>query len=675
MQRLPGPLLVAALLGACGCAAQTPPPGLAPDKPAPAPAAPTATAPAASVPPAAATAEVTADPPRPGDPDRDAALDKLALAVVDAHTNGEPAFSRDGKKVLFTSDRDGLPQLYVKDLGKGGATTRLVTTTERTFSAQALPDGKSVLFVSDRGADENFSFFRVDLDGKNLVELTPANKLHRDQAFVVDGKPDTVFYSARAAADVGTTVYAASVTAPGEEKVLYKDDKPGFLIDVSRDAKWGLYRRYLTRSENYLILLELATGVTRPLYPTSGKVSIWAAQLSADGKSVFLATDGGAEQTLLLALDTATGKELARYVERKPATATIPAIEVAKKGNLVALSVNAGNHGEVRLLDAVTLKPKATVTTPLGDGRIAAFSEDGKRLGLEWSTPAQPNDVYAVDTRTGKVAAILTDARPELDRLPAMDASIVEIDAFDGRKIPTNVYLPAGAQGKKLPVIVLYHGGPAASSTIAWQPWARFFTSLGYAWVEPNVRGSNGFGRAFEEADNGPKRLDAFKDVETAGRWVAAQPWADKDRLVVMGGSYGGYTVLIGLTRFPDLWRAGVDMVGVVNLRTMLATTTGLIREVFVLEFGDLEKDAAFLDSISPLRDADKIVDPLFVYQGQQDPRVPRAESDQIVRALRARRVPVEYMVAANEGHSLDRRENQLEFYTRVARFLDTYLK
>jgi dipeptidyl aminopeptidase/acylaminoacyl peptidase len=673
MRRLPRSLLVVAFVGASGCAAQTPPPGLAPDTPASPAAQPAATA---ATPPSATSIEVAPDPMRPGDPERDAALDELARAVVDAHTSGEPAWSRDGKKVVFTSDRDGLPQLYVSDLGTPNApTTRLVAMTERAFSAVALPDGKSMLFGSDRGADENFSIFRVDLDGKNLVELTPQNKLHRDQPFVADGKPDTVFYSARAAADVGTVVYAASASAPGDEKVLYKDDKPGFLVDVSKDAKWGLYRRYLTRSENYLIVLELSTGVTRPLYPTSGKVSIWAAQLSADGKRVYISTDGGGEEALLLALDTATGKELARYVERRPATATIPAIAVAKKGQLVALSVNAGNHGEVRLLDAMTLKPKATVSVPLGDGRIGSFSEDGKRLGLEWSTPAQPNDVYAIDTRTGKVTPIHKEARPELDRLPAMEASIVNIDAFDGGKIPANVYLPAGAQGKKLPVIVHYHGGPAASSTVGWSAWARFFTSLGYAWVEPNVRGSNGFGRAFEEADNGPKRLDAFKDIESSGRWVAAQPWADKDRLVVLGGSYGGYTVLIGLTRFPDLWRAGVDMVGVANLRTMLATTTGIIREVFVLEFGDVQKDGAFLDSISPLRDADKIVDPLFVYQGQQDPRVPRAESDQIVKALRARRVPVEYMVAADEGHSLDRRENQLEFYVRVARFLDVALK
>jgi dipeptidyl aminopeptidase/acylaminoacyl peptidase len=224
-------------------------------------------------------------------------------------------------------------------------------------------------------------------------------------------------------------------------------------------------------------------------------------------------------------------------------------------------------------------------------------------------------------------------------------------------------------------VIVNYHGGPAGSSAIRWNPISRFFLAQGYAWLEPNVRGSSGFGRGYEAADNGKQRLDAFKDIETTGRWAAAQPWADKDRVVVFGGSYGGYTVLIALTRYPEIWRAGVDLFGVANLKTFMATTSGFIREIFLLEFGDPDKDAAFLDSISPLRDAEKIGDPLFVYAGANDPRVPRSESDLIVKALRTRRVPVEYMVAANEGHSLSHRENIIGFLARSARFLESHMK
>jgi dipeptidyl aminopeptidase/acylaminoacyl peptidase len=280
-----------------------------------------------------------------------------------------------------------------------------------------------------------------------------------------------------------------------------------------------------------------------------------------------------------------------------------------------------------------------------------------------------------LDVATGVLTPLRKEPRPSIPELAAVETQLVEIPAHDGLKIPTNVYLPAGATGKKLPAMVNYHGGPSGISRVRWDPIARFFLGLGYAWIEPNVRGSVGFGRAFEMADNGAKRSDAFKDIETAGRWVGAQPWADKNKLIVYGYSYGGYSTLIGLTHQSDLWRAGVDLFGIANLPTFLKTTSGDIREIFKTEFGDFEKDADLLSEQSPLRQVDKIVDPLFVYAGANDRRVPKSESDLIVKALRERNVPVEYMVASDEGHSLSRRENRIALASRVARFLETALR
>lgn len=633
--------------------------------------------PPVTAPPPAAPADATPTKVTGADAARDAELAKLAAPLYEIFNNSGAQLTRDGRRVVFVSDRDGLPQAYVSEVARPAAPpVRLVTTQERVSSPTVLPDGKAIVFRSDHGADENWGFFRVGLDGAGLTALTPA-KLQRDPPFVVDGA-DQLIYSARATSDVATTVYRTSSKAAGEEQVLYKDPKPGGLLDVSRDGKRALYVRFLTESENYVVVLDLAKGTAQPLYPAAGgKVHIDAARLSADGKRAIVATDGGGDQSLVLALDVASGKEVARYVEQHPVTASITDLEVARRGNALAFVVDAGNHRELRLLDATTLKPRAAVAMPLGSGGVDGFSEDGKRLTLSWSTPNAPNDVLALDAATGKLTALRKDAHPQLDQLGGVEASLAEAPAFDGGKIPLNVYLPAGAatSGKKLPVIVDYHGGPSGSSAIRWSPQVRFFLSLGYAWVQPNVRGSTGFGRAYEMADNGPRRPDGFKDVEAAGRWVAAQPWADKDRLVIFGGSYGGYTVLIGLTRMPSLWRAGIDLVGVANLKSFMATTSGIIHELFLVEFGDPDKDAAFLDSISPLRDAAKIVDPLFVYAGANDPRVPRTESDLIVAAARSNRVPVEYMVANNEGHSLAHRETQLEFASRAARFLETHLK
>jgi len=606
---------------------------------------------------------------------RDAELATKAAGFVDAFTNTEPALTRDGKRVVFVSSRDGHPQLYLGDARRSEEpATRILTTAERVTGAMVTEENKAIIFRSDTGADENWSYFRVGLDGKNLVELTPGAKLSRDEFFVPDGRPSTMYFSARKMSEARSTIYSTSALAPSEPKPLYTDDKPAFLSDVSPDGKLAIVHQYPSRAENYVLRLDTDSGKAEKLFPPDGKVSIFDAKLSRDAKRVFVATDLGEEVSLILALDSKTGKVLAKHAIQ-PSTAQVNALTVAKEGGLVAVSLLVGNHAEIRLLDGKTLTPRAAIQMPLGQGQATEFSQDGKRLVAHWSTPRSPTDLFSIDTRTGKVEQMRREGRLSLGGMPAIEATVVDISAFDGGKIPTNLYMPSGPATSKRPVLVVYHGGPSGASVIRWNPSTAFYLSLGYIVVEPNVRGSGGFGRAFEAGDNGPKRLDAFKDIETSGKWVAAQPWADKDRLVVFGGSYGGYTVLIALSRWPELWRAGVDLFGVADLKTFMATTSGLIRDIFLLEFGDPDKDAAFLTSISPLTDVGKIVDPTFVYAGANDPRVPRSESDLIIKALRQRKVASEYFVADNEGHSLARRDNQIIFFSRVARFLETHLR
>jgi dipeptidyl aminopeptidase/acylaminoacyl peptidase len=606
----------------------------------------------------------------------DPALAAKASGFVDAFTNSAAVFARDGKRTVFLSNRDGLPQLYIGGKAEEPA-QRLLETKQRIANAVTAPGGKDVLFEMDTGADEQWSVYRVGLDGKNLVELTPGAKLNRDAPVIPDGKPSTMYFTARKMSEAKSTLYVASATAAtAEPKAIYTDERSAFLVDVSQDGTFALLRQYPSKSENYLLRVDIATGKAERIFPAGDKkVSIMDAKLSRDGKRVFVATDLGEEQTRVLAIDAKTGKQLANHAV-VPASADINNIIVAKQGGLLALSVLAGNHAEVTLLDGKTLEAsKVEVKMPLGQGSALDFSTDGKRLAVQWSTPNTPTDLFAVDVTTGKVLPLRKEDRPSLKSMPPIEATVTEIPSFDGGKIPTNVYMPAGEAGKKHPVIVGYHGGPAGTSVIRWNPSTAFFLSLGYIVVEPNVRGSSGFGRKYEEGDNGPKRLDAFKDIETSARWVAAQPWADKERLVVYGGSYGGYTTLVALSRWPDIWRAGVDLFGVADLASFMATTSGVIRDIFLLEFGDPDKDAAFLASISPLNDVAKIVDPTFVYAGANDPRVPRSESDLIVKALRGRKIPSEYMVADNEGHSLARKENQVAFMARCARFLEAALK
>ncbi len=620
--------------------------------------------------PAAPSSAVAPDPAQGG---RDAELTEQAMRIIDAFANHTASLSPDGKQIAFVSTRDGLNQIYLADASKPDApATRLVESKERCHQPTFTPDGRAVIYISDRGADEYFSIFRVDLESRAVTELTAGARLRRSPPIIPDLAGGAMFFTAGKAEEREVKLYRGATDAAAQPELVYKDPGPGALYAVSRDGKQALVARWQTLADGQLFLVNAAAGTARQVYPPSGKqANIIAAEFTADGKRILVATDEGGESAVLLALDP-DGRERARYVETRPKTAQLTGIAVSPRGKQIAVLVDAGNRNEVRILDARSLRPRKTARLPLGAGGLGSFGLDGKRFTLTWSTPEVPVDVFAVNATSGRTAALRHDERPTLAGLGKIEVSITEVKSFDGTVVPVNQYLPAGRTGK-LPVIVIVHGGPAGASTVNFNPWARFWTGLGYAVLEPNVRGSTGFGRAYEKGDNGPRRLDSVKDMEAVGRWAIAQPWSD-GRAIVFGGSYGGYMTLMGLALQPDLWKAGVNLVGPANLISFMATTTAEIRSLFLEEFGDPEKDREFLMSVSPIRYVDKIVAPLFVYQGANDPRVPQAESEQVVAALRRRDVPVEYMLVANEGHSVEHKENHAAFLGRAARFLETHL-
>jgi dipeptidyl aminopeptidase/acylaminoacyl peptidase len=666
---------VAIVIAACSGTPSKPPPAQ-PSSPI-APGAPAA--PVDTTVPVATSARAAPDVPTGAAAARDGELAAKFAPFLDAFLNTEAVFTRDGKRLLFVSNRDGLPQLYVAT--PDGPATRVVTTKERITGVIAAPGGKDVIFLSDTGADDNWSVFRVGIDGTNLIELTPGDKMRRGTVRIPDGRPSLMFFHARKQSEVKSTVYSALSTAPSTPKAIFTYDKPGGLADVSPDGKTAVFVSSTSRSENQLLRIDVESGKATPIYPSSGEVSIFEARIARDNRRVYIATDGGADNCLIVAIDMMTGKEVGRHAFT-PGTARVTTLAVSRDTGLVAAVIAIGNHSEVHLLDARTLAERTSITMPLGSGSVPSscsrcnaleFSDDGKRLVVPWSTPEWPTDLFVIETATGKKVS-RAEPRPSLPVLP-METLKIDIPAFDGGRIETNVYVPKGGRGIKHPTLVSLHGGPANTSMTRWSAGIAFLTSLGYSIVEPNVRGSAGYGRAFEQADDGPRRLDAFRDIETASRWAAAQPWADRSRMAIVGQSYGGYSVLIAMTRWPELWRAGVDMVGIANLETFMATTEGTVREIWLRELGDPDKDAVFLRSISPLTDVGKIDDPLFVYAGANDARVPRSESDQIVAALRARKIPVEYMVADNEGHSAARRETLIQLYPRFTRFLEAALR
>ncbi len=666
MRALRPTVLVAFVLA--GCEGEPLPPPVVPAPPAAASPATSAAAGVARPPADSRPTELTAEQKA-----RDDARRPLAEAIIGAYSNYDARFSPDRKKIVFGSRRGGNRELYVADVARPDAPPVAVTQgPERTESGVFSRDGKSIFFTRDSGADENFRIYQVGLDGKNETCLTPGPVLNRSAPMEPRRQPGTLVYTQSNVRSPATQFVVQRVGK--EPQVVFTEQAPSFLNDVSADGKRALYSRLSSWSDLVVFELDLGTGKTRRLYPAEGKkAAVKDASYSPDGLRAYVSGDDGGSSQVLVALDVKSAAVQQTFVQRSPATASIAQVAVSPRGDRLGVSIDAGDHQEAWLFDARTLQPVMKVPAPLGVVSLGPFSEDGAKITATLDEPSAPRDVLSIDVARGVIEPLRKDPRPGLESLPSIETSIETVKAFDGLSIPIIVYLPKGARtnGQKLPVIAEFHGGPQGSETVGWDQFARFFGAQGYAFIEPNVRGSKGYGRAYEMADNREKRADWLKDLISVNAWARSQPWADPNRVIAMGGSYGGYTVLMALTRQPKLWRAGVEYAGTANLVTFLQSTDQAIRSGFVDEFGDLDKDRALLEEFSPITAIDQLVAPLYVYQGQNDPRVPRAEADQVVGALRARNVPVEYQLAGNEGHSLDRKENRAEFLVRVARFLE----
>lgn len=599
----------------------------------------------------------------------DAEIAARAAQFVDAFSDQAPVLAPDGQ-VAFVSTRDGLPQLYVGRVAEPDRPPRkLPLPAERVLAPQLLPDGKTLVFLSDVAGDRKFRVFRIGLDGSGLAALTPADELRR-ATLQVARRAGTLVYTAHVLADQSTRVLVQAVD--GAPREIYRDPKVGGIRDVTADGRRALYVQSSSDTEQALFALDLADGRATRLFPPAGEpCALGDASFTADGASVITGCERRGRPLRLVRLDAATGEEQARHDEAAAPNASLDTLAVSPAGDLVLVALDAGDHAELRALDPRDLGALPAPRVPLGSIDLGAFDRDGKRLALTVRRPDAPPEIAALDVASGAIEPLRRETRPGLGTPP--HASIERLTAFDGGTLPVNLYLPDGARGR-LPTLVLVHGGPTGNAKIEWSPTIGFWTAMGFAVIAPNIRGSSGFGIAYEEADDREHRIDAVRDIETVNRWARAQPWCDGDRLVIGGISYGGYMALLALTRQPDLWRAGIDGSGMSNLVTMEQLEDQTVRAFDDTEFGALGKDDALLVAWSPITQVDRIVAPVFVYQGVRDPVTPQHEADQIVAALRRRRVPVEYMLIANEGHGVTRRENIIAYLARSYRFLAEHI-
>jgi len=544
-------------------------------------------------------------------------------------------FMPDRDQVLFLSDLTGEAQVYLVS-AQGGWPRQLTFFRDGATGATVSPDGLHILVSADAGGNECDQFYLTSPLGEAPVRVTPS-----DSAIYTFGgwsDDNTRFaFTSNERDPRFFDVYIHEIDR-GESRLIYQRDSwlscmgwlPGdrFLM-VSDD-----------RSREGLIVVDVETGGDRLLTQFEQRGAPEAPEGSGDG--AVADPQAGSRGTV-----------------------------VSADGRLMVHAATVDGYTELKITDLPQGLDIPPPPLPPGQYSDLAFSRDNTRMIFTYSSPQQNSDVWIYHLDRAELTRVTRSGMAGIDPASLVRPLAVEYPSFDGLMIPGLLYLPHGAQpGDSLPTVVKMHGGPASQSLPCLSPVVQYFVHRGIAVFEPNVRGSAGFGREYSRLDDREKRLDAVRDMEYATYWLVEQGWSHPQRLGIMGDSYGGYMVLAALTEQPDLWACGVDIVGIANFVTFLERTGPWRRASREAEYGSLETHRDLLTAISPIHKVDRVQAPLLVVQGANDPRVPVSEAEQIVKALKRRGRPVEYLLYPDEGHGFTKLSNMLDAYPKIAAFM-----
>jgi dipeptidyl aminopeptidase/acylaminoacyl peptidase len=556
----------------------------------------------------------------------------------------------------------------------------LAASNDRVSFVAESPDGRALLLGRDKGGDENTQIYRVDTASSDVTEFAvkPGSK-HAFGAYSRDGKYVAFASNVRSAADFD--VYVQPLFGRGDRGIaeprrVFESSGMHTAADFSPDGKRVLVVRERSSFDQDVIQVDVAARTRTPLTPHQENESIRfeQPQFSADGKVVFVRTDKDRDFVNLAVLDVSAHKTAPPVEYVLSEEHDVEELAVAHKGTAIAVGMNIDGWTDVRLYDAKDprhLTSLAKVDLPRGVAGHLEFTEDGRSLFVSLSRASSPNEVYRVDVATGKAERVTASNHGKVAE-HFVEPTLEHFKSSDGLSIPVFLFRPADLPpGERAPVVVFVHGGPESQFDPAFSPTVQFLVARGYMVAAPNVRGSTGYGKRYAHLDDVEHREESVRDLAELNAWLRARPDVMPDRIMVTGGSYGGYMTLAAITLYPDIWSAACEIVGIANFRTFLERTASYRRALREAEYGSLKKDAELLDKVSPLFKVDRIRVPLLVVHGANDPRVPVHEAEQIVEALKKRGQKVEYLRFENEGHGVVRQENRVKTYDTMARFFD----
>ncbi|WP_233205260.1 S9 family peptidase [Alkalicaulis satelles] len=535
-----------------------------------------------------------------------------------------------------------------------GARRQITFYDERTSGASVRPDGSGQFaFTRDVGGDEFFQGFLHDPATARSVQFTRDRTRNQGFAWSRDGA--FIAFASTTWEDPDYAIFMGDPADPSSIREIYKGEGAITPRDISPDGSHMVIGRYISINETRLQLLDIASGEASPINPDV-TAAYGAVSFSADGESLFVVSDEDSEFRRILEINLADNSQ--RVVTEHDWD--VQAMDLSPDGALIAYTINAGGISELHIIEAATGAARPAPDMPTGLIGSVSFSADGSKLGFTHVSAGSPGDAWSYELASAELTRWTQSEVGGLDTSRFQAPELVHYESFDGLNVPVFVHRPEG-DGPH-PVIISIHGGPEAQARPGFNANFQYWIhELGAAVLVPNVRGSSGYGNEYVNLDNVFLREDSVRDIGALIDWAAAQPEFDADRIVVYGGSYGGYMVLASLMHYSDKLAGGINIVGISNFVTFLENTAGYRQDLRRAEYGD-ERDPevrAFLESISPANHAHRITAPLFIIQGANDPRVPLSEAEQILAAVREAGGDPWYLVAMDEGHGFARQSNR----------------
>jgi acetyl esterase/lipase len=581
-------------------------------------------------------------------------------AWMEYPVSGGPTVSADGRWVSFISNPGGLPQAWGIPI-EGGTPKCLYDARENVGRVLAAPSGSNLLLTVDHGGDEHWQLcLRESSEPDASTSVRPLaqdpTRIHEPGAWrdgerfvFASNRRDLRFFD----------VYETNV-AGGEPRLLRKED--AFVSVVAAQPERLLLNRSNTNLDVDLILVDGERETL--LTPHSGELTVWSADLS-DG-DVIAGANPDREFAALVRYRTGGSPEVLREFDGE-----VEVVKCEPEGSQVAYGVNREGRSELHVFDTRSGEDRLLETPGIGTVASFAWVPGSEGFVFEYSSPTAGHEIWRCDLAARTVRPLTRS--PVAMPGPTAEPSLHAFRAEDGLRVPYWEWAPRSRAARG--TLIFVHGGPESQARPYFGSGLNsFFVSEGWRVIEPNVRGSSGYGRTYVHLDDVRKRMDSVRDLRDLVRTLVTEGKAKPGQIGIIGGSYGGFMVLAAITTYPDLWGAAVEFFGIANFVTFLEQTGVWRRKLREPEYGSLEHDREFLEAISPIHHVDRIVTPLLVAHGANDVRVPLVEAEQIVEALRKRKIPVEFLRYGDEGHGFMRLENQVDSWGRSADFFSRYL-